>query len=62
MEIFKSHLGRVLSNLLRLILLEQGVEVDDLRRCLPVSTILCFCNHNTIFRAMVCCVAAYLMQ
>lgn len=47
LEVFKTQLDVVLSNLLQLVLLEHGgIELDDLQRLLLTSTSLPFCNST----------------
>ena len=45
LEIFKTHLDKVLCSLLQVTLLRQGVGLDDPQRSLPTPTSLWFCDH-----------------
>lgn len=44
LDLFKSHLNRVLGNWLYVALLEREFELDDLQRLLPTLAILSFCE------------------
>lgn len=44
LDMFKSHLNRVLGNWLYVALLEREFELDDLQRSLPTLAILSFCE------------------
>jgi len=48
LEIFKSHFGMVLGNLLEMVLLEQGVGPDNLQRSLPASNEFWFYENLNI--------------
>ena len=49
LEIFKTHLDKVLCSLLWVTLLGQGVGLGDPQRSLPTPTILGFCD--SVFRS-----------
>ena len=48
LEIFKTHLDKVLCSLLWVTLLRQGVGLADPQRSLPTPTILSFCDYYLV--------------